>query len=477
MDHAYVSSTPVFVPPRIPYLCEVPYDGLDFTGYPQRRGWDKERLSRGDFTQHPRERTAAFLQEWLYFGVLTEVLGTRFFDLSSFLAKDADSGETILNSKELPHSVVQWEKSLYEGDESSGLESFRRMNECFKEASHYSRFISVELYNSGGSGAPVSPEIALSLQYLSATLHRPFLDHYPRHRDVKRFWTLMHAVERYHWGRPYLVDAVMAENGWCPSDVNRVFSSADLYRDGVVDLVFACSIGRNNTGVSHAECTNEICSANNIDDAVYQTSHNKDIPNCQCEHVPVPIDKVKRILKHGGIPLVTVKLSQDGKIEALDVCAYRVGIKYTAFSHVWSDGLGNVANNSLPHCQLYRLQSFVSQIEFKYPRDAGWKKQTITAPVGKILSARLVQNPGYFWIDTLCIPLELRYRKLAIARMRLTYAAARWVLVLDSELLAVTTEGLTIRELSLRMVRSGHMRRVWTLQVGGGSKYHCVPAN
>ncbi|KAJ5871113.1 uncharacterized protein N7529_003466 [Penicillium soppii] len=62
-------------PIQIPCLSHEPYDGEDFPKYPERAGWDIDRLLAGDFSQHPAEPTGAFLQNWLYFGVLWEVFG------------------------------------------------------------------------------------------------------------------------------------------------------------------------------------------------------------------------------------------------------------------------------------------------------------------------------------------------------------------------------------------------------------------
>ncbi|KAK0215641.1 hypothetical protein IW262DRAFT_1246363, partial [Armillaria fumosa] len=111
---------PEFIPFTIPYLCaSEPYDGEDFCSYPERCGWiihvkdtqchvlcppgicldgiDMEEprgdrqlwvFSRSDGSVVTASDKAAFLQAWLFFGVLTEVsnlcglgidLATEFF--------------------------------------------------------------------------------------------------------------------------------------------------------------------------------------------------------------------------------------------------------------------------------------------------------------------------------------------------------------------------------------------------------------
>ncbi len=79
---------------------------------------------------------------------------------------------------------------------------------------------------------------------------------------------------------------------------------------------------------------------------------------------------------------------------------------YVAISHVWSDGLGNPNHNSLPFCQIKRLQELVQE------------------STGK---------PLPFWIDTICVPLEERLRGKAIANMAKVYRSAAAVLVLTAQ--------------------------------------------
>ena len=60
--------------------------------------------------------------------------------------------------------------------------------------------------------------------------------------------------------------------------------------------------------------------------------------------------------------------------DSADVC-------YVALSHIWADGLGNPFKNSLPLCQLNRLQNAVKNLQnHSEPNIRGCS----------------------FWVDTLC---------------------------------------------------------------------------
>jgi len=100
-------------------------------------------------------------------------------------------------------------------------------------------------------------------------------------------------------------------------------------------------------------------------------------------------------LGEGGIPVVW--FFEDGQIHvgnsACDTPAtpgWPAVIPYVAISHVWSDGLGNAIANTLPWCQLQRIQGLVDAL---YQDTAG------------------NQHPVPFWMDTLCVPVEQHFER------------------------------------------------------------------
>jgi hypothetical protein len=114
---------------------------------------------------------------------------------------------------------------------------------------------------------------------------------------------------------------------------------------------------------------------------------------------------------------------------------------YVAFSHVWSNGLGNARQNCLPKCQLRRLGNLASKLYNN----------------GDNLEIPL------FWIDTLCVPIEKGERTLAISMMDKVYKDAHKVLVLDEELQHATIHA-DFREIITRIHSSKWSQRLWTLQ-------------
>ncbi|KIJ34943.1 hypothetical protein M422DRAFT_181525 [Sphaerobolus stellatus SS14] len=105
-------------------------------------------------------------------------------------------------------------------------------------------------------------------------------------------------------------------------------------------------------------------------------------------------------------------------------------------------------DNSLPRCQLERLQDYIIKVFAYYPQ-----------AVGKRFIA--------FWIDTLCIPVAYHlkeYRKLAITMLGETFSKSTATLVLDRELCSIQATRVSNLELCIRIMCGSWMKRLWTLQ-------------
>ena len=76
---------------RVPYLAAgIEYDGQGLSGFPERKGFVVERegyLTFSELRQRPAHFAVAFVQAWLYFGLLQEVLGEA-FSREDFISRD-----------------------------------------------------------------------------------------------------------------------------------------------------------------------------------------------------------------------------------------------------------------------------------------------------------------------------------------------------------------------------------------------------
>ena len=127
-------------------------------------------------------------------------------------------------------------------------------------------------------------------------------------------------------------------------------------------------------------------------------------------------------------------------------------------------------NNKSLEVELGNLISSIYKIEQRRTRerdqgsaDAGAESDTEGANATRVMNGS--QKERGFWIDTICCPVRPeRMKKLAFAKMKETYEHAQHVLVIDSYLESVDSSRTSDTELLMRVLVSGWMKRLWTLQ-------------
>lgn len=238
--------------------------------------------------------------------------------------------------------------------------------------------------------------------------------------------------------------------GWCPLTVNAFL--LDTTRSLASDY-FAINTKSPQSDEDHSACTTEMCLAYQLDWKNYPMVHS-DSDSCSCNKLLADPEITGAVIANdSNFPLVRVSSRKDAAgvpgdatIEILDSASEQ---PYVAISHVWSHGLGNPHENSLPTCQLLRIQSLVNKLGKDAP-DKG--DADVSMP---------------FWMDTLCVPREPKdLRRKAIMRMRKTYENAKHVLVIDKNLCALTSSDMTTLEILSYMANSVWTTRLWTLQEG-----------
>jgi hypothetical protein len=215
---------------------------------------------------------------------------------------------------------------------------------------------------------------------------------------------------------------------WCPARVERSLT------DQLIPMYWIASLSSGETK-SHQNCNTISCSYNATNTNQFSLKHSSGYCNGSCPKVTIPETKLVNILKTGGIPgISSVFFTSEAGIsfEIVDV-KHR---PYIAISHVWSHGLGNPTSNSLPLCQVLTL--------FKYIQALGPPNVDL-------------------WVDTLVVPIEPKYKLMAIMRLRAVYKNAFRVLVIDKHLSEVGNHWLEQR---MQLLASEWMKRLWTLQEG-----------
>lgn len=439
MDHIPAVQTPVRPALLVPYLSQDSpiFDGGSFGTYPERCGIEIKLLDKYDL-----DEVAPFLQEWLFFGLMSyffEGSGVP-FQRDDFILKDHASGQLHISTRVLPQYLWYWRVSeWWLDDKESRLPrpvSLEKLAESLALANAVNRSLSKWIRN-GACLNNQSEIVLLSLVILEETL------------DItRRTACYSDGGLQYPPGRafpPYL-ERLLHDAGWCVAEIESLTTESPH----ITTLYYCSTFNRHILGKNHSRCTAKRCVSNQMEEATYVTKHVD--PTCSCKHHVVSDMQdgisVSSILDNGGVPIVWVShppgQEHNITVNVQDSTLMKDRVKakpdrYVAISHVWSDGMGNAQENSLPLCQLSQIQRLVNEL---YGSD----------------------EPIPFWIDTLCVPLVKRYRNMAITRMSRTYRDADKVLVLDLSLRRVSLSSPLECIMHIRV--SPWATRLWTFQEG-----------
>ncbi|KAL2039834.1 hypothetical protein N7G274_007235 [Stereocaulon virgatum] len=449
----------------VPDLGGPDYDNSGFANYPERQGWQIERLLSGDIVgardewneysqmvmrdippdQMPetgedliKAVTGPFIQTWLFFGLFHEVLSRPVLRSEcSFTHRDHEnSSKRYLSAQRLFTEFVQRKEQI-----KDDLVWCARVSSCLRQASWALTNLDMISETLGGFVIPGFAQLALCVLVRTLDDHSVIFCQ-PHIRPANA------SLVRCRWLEQRLLD-----NGWCPNLVKRF--RTDL---GIEGLYYASLINFVDLDRSHGGCTDSACIAyNHAKDETYIFQHSVRYCLCKDEHCKhladscicsEPINmgtaasEAAAIVRQGQMPLLS--LVEEGSHQKIQVTPFCHGIKYVAISHVWSDGMGNPHKNSLPLCQVQALDYFV--------RKAG--------------ASSIDSDQAYFWIDTICVPRAPdSLRRSAIATMRDTYRDADCVLVICRELSTIRLPS-TPDEILVRIFSSKWMTRLWTLQEG-----------
>ncbi|OAP61870.1 hypothetical protein AYL99_04073 [Fonsecaea erecta] len=425
MDHlptASSESAHVEVPFLLDKDCPFIYDNESWTEYPVRTGWDLDTFLDGDFTNRGRNTTAqaaSFLQAWLYFGMIHSVTGIP-VETYDFV-RATDRGGLVVSSRNLSRIISQWEKAVQQWPAKENLVRRAATDSSVKAVTE-----ALSLYL--GWKTPLSDTVILSINILHKTLmcakrailtqtdFEPHLTYFQDSREV--------------------IDNQLYEQGWCRRDVARHHQGQSC-----LGMYFAISLGPRLVPRDHSGCLITECLALQVDHATYKSQHTG--PNCDCAHLEVDITQVCSLINCGKTPLLRLCDSASGVHQPR--VAVITDAEYVCISHVWANGFGNLHANSMPLCQLARLQHRVNDLYNRGRADANIP----------------------FWIDTLCVPVQPEHtatRRRAIVAMGQIYAEAAKVLVVDVELLKSPTAGASMEEIAMRISYSVWWSRLWTLQ-------------
>ena len=328
MEHLRVPIGAVVPLVEIPYYAGASYDNQDFFGYPKRKGY--QTINTGYLV--PKQLDPAmlpFYQAWLYFGLLSAVLGLRGLPDALLRPSDIQHDALILDTTKLRPFIDAWLKRLYMSPRSQA-EKMR------VSADTHLRFTLcqcdfLEPYNTP------NPESWMILIFSIKTLVDSLA---PSCGITSRGeWSLQPL--KMNFARPSasastfpsatILTSHMQKNGWCPFRVNHLTSK---YSYGVL-YYLACLPKRRGQVRNHDSCMEAgACVADSVDPLKpFVCKHAMDCEPVNCQPRGVSLDRIISIIKQGEIPLVRCRCR--GQEIELDVTVAKSNTKYTAITHVW----------------------------------------------------------------------------------------------------------------------------------------------
>jgi len=439
------------------------YDGGDFNGYPERNGWDFDMWRNNDRTRkhinietwlgkinRRSEELAPFLQAWLFFGLIACCLNTQ-INVNDFTRVSEDGQRKFITTAKLevyfadffsrfppPENDDERERVFAEREEKTA--EFRATMSAASQIFEVLRG-TIERGNPPNVGGLEEVHfVATLIGALSTVVAWAYTGRENRH------------LLGIGFGRSPLILNRFRNSGWCLNAINRVTAKFSFDMQAYV-----YALGTVRTSQNHKKCTIGYCFANQAGEN-FEPKHlvhpSLSCKSGDCEFIAAPIAEVVKVLQEGFIPVLEVQLTAEtNNSPSFRVKKASKSIPYIAISHVWADGLGNSRANAIPTCQLNALLRSFQNIQDNHDKKMGrgWD--------GSMMA---------FWLDTLCIPVEDRFKHLrdfSIQKMHEIYTESHCVLVLDHDFSKMAREAKLCEVLS-RLVLSGWITRLWTFQEG-----------
>ena len=419
------------------YECSEPYDPESFLGYPSRQGFlfdgnsgDEVRASRG------------FYQNWLILGFLSDCLGINAKEIERTLIWNEDIAP-VIGTHHLPRLLSHWY------DRSSRLSgSVREVGIVDRiKANIFAAKSAIQALESRGSRTSSLKDWELSLcSLLISWIHRTaFLTYTGRWSKSERPTSDKTTLE--------ILNQQLLRQGSCESTITKLHRLSHTFMSFPAlflhHALFMMPPGSESTVTAdqlrkkHGTCTENTCRAANVDEEHYETAHSENCSNRNsCKWFSASTNELMDCLDRKAIPLIQIAAHRDDEnsTDGISVVRARENTTFVAISHVWSDGLGNPMENSLPMCQINKMLAGIRRLSH-------WR----TGPVR-------------IWVDTLCCPVtNPRGRKMAIQLMQHTYDRARDVYVIEYYISAHEVKKASFDEIAMILAFSEHQRRLWTL--------------
>ena len=446
----------------------------EFHRFPEATNWTLE--DDGILKPKPEaknKKLAKLLQSWLFFGLIYTIIqknGERLLKLHDLIREPHDllqePHKKLIDTSKLTGKLQEWADWETAPDRNVDDVQMRMirialvLDKARKVVRRYCSYAENErdMYSRDPENdSYMSDEAALSLMVLGETIsavNSKIMQKIEERVPRVAGW---HSDDNSGWGQPLYAIMKMRQEGWCPRNVHLLKRQLGSQATMLLTAYFS---HRNSTQLDktrHKQCTTAICHVKlgsttaNGDESEYTTAHHdttcpedsRERKACEEAGPDGPeIRDVESILRQDDQSFPLLQFEDSNNSVKLKVIAGNKEEKYATISHVWSDGYGNETSNKLFKCQL----RFIRRL------------------LGKASGSQTIP----FWMDTLVIPVGRTHtsakaeKKKAIHQIHTLFKNSQYSIVLDKGLVNMSPGEPC--QTAVKLLASGWMRRLWTLQ-------------
>jgi hypothetical protein len=304
---------PTSSPPRVPYLGHIcRYDNQGFASFPSREGWKlvgenafSMRLVRSDGSETSVGEGTAFIQAWLYFGLLSETFRIAGVEICIDDFVNEDHLGSFVSSAKLPTYLKRWRHLNDSHTQDLQRQHLRSVFELLHETGDIvDQILSFPRLR---YGTDCDTQTKLTVAESIAMLGDGLMN------AAKRIWvSFLDDIQKMVHGRirkmlrfsePATISMKRLEHlGWCKSTrmmLHRLVDTTGLY--------YAAMLPRPAMSRDHPECTMKECVKMQINPETYKTLHV--LEDCACPVVELDRDRISEVILQGGVPSVRYLVS------------------------------------------------------------------------------------------------------------------------------------------------------------------------
>src|SRR5277367_1802558 len=274
------------------------YESSPFSSFPARNGYDNAILvfdttAYANNGTKTKEEAEAFVQEWLWFGLLSEFL-ERDIDLQQFVCKGShcvdDQVDLMLTTQSLPYILTEWCRETDRMDPGQRTDRLTRIENLLGAAA---KFVYAGICYYRGKTYIVRSEISLSIQMLGCTLTKVL-----QLMQASRKAPTPHRSD-FFWGLSTWTVERLLQLGWCPSTIPILTSWFPRSH------YFLPLLGPYKSFKDHTQgCTEVMCKHDQVDPSNYPIKHTK--AHCTCGLLSIPSIELAQAIDNNSLPLIRI---------------------------------------------------------------------------------------------------------------------------------------------------------------------------